>query len=134
MSATLPSASRKYTPTREGRSRSLRGAGHPAGDDEKEPRSGRAAAAPESSGNLISRTRQGRLPRCVATRRVELGVTVVLTDQVAAAVLDAETARLELRVPLVWVGRPTTVRAEVVLQAPSLGPPTAGGLGSGGAA
>jgi hypothetical protein len=72
-------------------------------------------AAPAASSSLISHTSQGRLPRYVTTRRVELGVTVVLTDQVAAAVLDAATAKLELRVPLVWVSHPTTVRAEVVL-------------------
>lgn len=37
----------------------------------------------------------------------------MLSDQLVAAVLDAPTAKLELRVPLSWSGRPTTVRAEL---------------------
>jgi hypothetical protein len=36
----------------------------------------------------------------------------VQADQVVAAIMDAPTAKLELRVPLVWSMRDTTVRAE----------------------
>lgn len=42
-------------------------------------------------------------------------MATLLTDQVAAAVLDAATARLELRVPLTWTARSTTVRADVAV-------------------